>query len=234
MASSYSDKVIISVGGSLIVPSGGIDTKFLSNLNKFIRSQLSKNKKRQFFLVAGGGRITRHYQTAAQKVIRHELTHEDLDWLGIYATRLNAQLIKSIFNKNAENFIVENPNSKINFNKNIIIACGWKPGWSTDYDAVLVAKNLGVKEVLNMSSVDYVYDKDPKKHKNARKIEKITWQDYSKLISNKWKAGMNVPFDPVAAKEAEKSKLRVCLIGRDLKNLENLLNGDKFRGTTIR
>ncbi len=221
--------IVMSLGGSLIVPDD-IDVKFLKGFKKTIENYVKKGCK--FVIYCGGGRLARNLQKSASKITK--LSNEDLDWLGIYATRLNAQLIKSIFNKNAENFIVENPNSKINFNKNIIIACGWKPGWSTDYDAVLVAKNLGVKEVLNMSSVDYVYDKDPKKHKNARKIEKITWQDYSKLISNKWKAGMNVPFDPVAAKEAEKSKLRVCLIGRDLKNLENLLNGDKFRGTTIR
>jgi len=117
--------------------------------------------------------------------------------------------------------------------KNIVIAAGWLPGWSTDYDAVLLAKNLGVREIINMSNVDYVYDKDPKKHKNSKKIQKISWDGYLRLISQKWKAGMNVPFDPVAAKEARKSKMRVNIIGNNLKNLENLLDGKKFKGTTI-
>ena len=84
-----------------------------------------------------------------------------------------------------------------------------------------------------MSNVDYVYDKDPRKYKDSKKIEKINWQNFSKLITNKWKAGMNVPFDPVAAKEAKNLKIRVKIIGKDLKNLENLLNGKKFRGTII-
>ena len=98
---------------------------------------------------------------------------------------------------------------------------------------MLLAKNLGVKEVVNMSNVDYVYDKDPKKHKSAKKLEKISWNGYGKLISRKWTAGMNVPFDPIAAKEAQKSKIRVSIIGKDLRNFENILNNKPFRGTTI-
>ena len=112
-------------------------------------------------------------------------------------------------------------------------SAGWKPGWSTDYDAVLLAKNFGVSEIINMSNIDYVYDKDPKKFKDAKKIEKTSWKDYTNLVGNKWKAGMNVPFDPIAAKEAQKSGMKVCIIGKDLENLENLLNGKKFKGTVI-
>ncbi len=115
----------------------------------------------------------------------------------------------------------------------MLIASGWLPGCSTDYDAVLLAKNLGVKELVNMSNVSYVYDKDPRKHKDAKKIEKIKWKDYLKLVGDKWKAGMNVPFDPVAAKEAQKSGIKVMIISGDLKNFENLLGGRKFKGTLI-
>ena len=84
-----------------------------------------------------------------------------------------------------------------------------------------------------MSNVDYVFDKDPRKHSDAKKIEKISWQDYRKLISQKWKAGMNIPFDPIAAKEAQISKIKVNIIGKDLNNLEKLLESKKFRGTVI-
>ena len=138
-----------------------------------------------------------------------------------------------MFAEYAETFIIKNPNEKIKFKKNIIIASGWLPGWSTDYDAVLLAKNLGAKELINMSNTDYVYDKNPSKYKNAKKIEKLSWQNFMNLISNKWKAGMNVPFDPVAAREAQKSGIKVYIIGNDLTNFENLLNGKKFKGTVI-
>lgn len=220
--------IILSLGGSLIVPDG-VDVDFLTNFKKTIEKYIKKDYK--FVIYCGGGKLARNLQNAASKI--SHLTNEELDRLGIYATRLNAQLIKAIFKNNAEDFIVENPNAKVDFKKNIIIAAGWLPGWSTDYDAVLMAKNLGVKEIINMSNIDYVYEKDPRKFTDAKKIEKISWQDYSKLIKNKWKAGMNAPFDPIAAREAQKSAMKVFIIGKDLKNLENLLEGRKFKGTLI-
>ena len=94
-------------------------------------------------------------------------------------------------------------------------------------------KNAGAKEVINMSNIDYVYNKDPGKHKDAKKIENLSWNDYRKLSGNVWKAGMSMPFDPIAAKEAQKSKIRVYVVGNDLLNLQNLLDGRKFKGTVI-
>ena len=185
----------------------------------------------KFVIICGGGKIARNLQQTASKI--SNATEKDLDRLGIYATRYNAMLVRGIFNEYAQESVISNPNEKISFRNSIIIAAGWKPGFSTDYDAVLLAKNLKIREVINMSNVDCVYDKDPNKHRNAKKIERINWDGFRKLISGKWKAGMNAPFDPVAAKEAQKLKIKVKIIGNDLKNLQNLLNGKKFRGTVI-
>ena len=49
MGDNHKEKIIMSIGGSLIVPNGGIDTDFLRKLNQFVREQLAKNKNRQFF-----------------------------------------------------------------------------------------------------------------------------------------------------------------------------------------
>ncbi|MBI2656864.1 UMP kinase [Candidatus Woesearchaeota archaeon] len=223
------NKFVISLGGSLIFPDD-LDKIFLMKFRKIIQKHAKKGRK--FIIICGGGKLARSFQQAASK--KRKLSNEELDWLGIHATKINAHLLKSIFGNNAEDFIVGNPNAKINFKKSILVAAGWLPGWSTDYDAVMLAKNIGIREVINMSNVDYVYDKDPRKNRDAKKIEKISWNGYNKLISKKWKAGMNVPFDPVAAKEAQKSKMKVNIIGSDLKNFENLLNGKKFRGTVIK
>lgn len=223
-----SKTIVLSLGGSLIVPDD-INVSFLKKFKKAIEKLIKKDFR--FLIYCGGGRLARKLQNAASQIAKPN--NEELDWLGIYATRANAQLIKTMFKNNAESVIFDNPNEKIYFKKNIVVAAGWIPGWSTDYDAVVMAKALGVKEVINMSNVDYAYDKDPKKYKDAKKLERISWENFSKLISQKWKAGMNVPFDPVAAKEAQKFGIKVKIIGSDLKNLENLLNKRKFRGTAI-
>ncbi|MBI2651317.1 UMP kinase [Candidatus Woesearchaeota archaeon] len=220
--------VIMSLGGSVIAPDN-IDIKFLKEFKCIVENFVKKSHK--FAIYCGGGITARNYQKAASKIIK--LNNEELDWLGIYATKLNAYLMKAIFKENAEDIIVENPTENIAFEKKIIIAAGWLPGCSTDYDAVLLAKNLKINTIINMSNVDYVYDADPKKNKDAKIFENMAWHQYRKIAGRKWKAGLNMPFDPIAAKEAENSKLKVYIIGKDLKNFENLLNNKKFKGTVI-
>lgn len=221
--------IIISLGGSLIVPEE-IDVSFLKKLRGLILKHIKKGKK--FIIIAGGGKVCRKYQKAASEITK--LTKEDIDWLGIHSTRLNAQFLRTIFRKEAKHIVVKNPTKKIAFSEGVLIASGWKPGCSTDYDAVLLAKNFGVKTILNLSNIKYVYTADPKFDKKAKPIKKLSWQEFRKIVGNEWDPGLNAPFDPVASKEAQKFSLRVVIMdGKDLKNLDNFLNGKKFKGTVI-
>lgn len=219
---------IISLGGSLIVPDN-IDVDFLSGFKSVIARRIKKGGK--FVIICGGGKTARKYQEAASKI--SDIMAEDLDWLGIMATRLNAHLVKAAFGSYAGEMIAHDPTKKISFKKHITIAAGWKPGWSTDYDAVLLAKQLKAGQVVNMSNIDYVYDRDPRKFSDAKPIESISWKDFRKMIGGKWTAGLNAPFDPIAAKEAEKLGLKAAIIGKDLENLESCIKGKEFKGTII-
>lgn len=221
--------IVISVGGSLICP-GQIDKDFLKQLKSTIEKQLRKGKR--FILIAGGGRTARYYQEAAQSVAG--INKEDLDWMGIHATRINAQLLRTIFQKYAKPKVIKNPDEKIDFREKILVAAGWKPGFSTDYDAVLLAKQFKVKKIINLSNIDYVYDKDPRQHSDAKPFKEMNWKEFRKLVGNKWNPGLNAPFDPVASKEAEKLELCVAIInGKNLENLKKAIEGKEFVGTTI-
>ena len=233
MGSNYSDKVIISVGGSLVVPNGGIDTKFLKCLNGFIRSQLAKHKDRQFFLVIGGGTTARHYRDAGREVIGHELTENDMDWLGIHATRLNAQLVRTIFRDIAHPNLIKHYEIIRKVPERVVVAAGWKPGWSTDYCATLLCEDYHIKTVINMSNISQVYDKDPKQFPDAKPIDKISWSDFRELIGDKWSPGMNAPFDPIAAKRAQEFIIKVVVLGKDFDNLTNFFEDKQFIGTVI-
>lgn len=234
MGTNYTDKVIISVGGSLIVPNGGIDTKFLSDLNSFIRNQLANNKNRQFFLEAGGGATARRYRDAGQDVVGHELTVDDLDWLGIHATRLNAQLIRTIFRDIAHPYVIKKYEIIRKVTEPIVIAAGWKPGWSTDYCAVLLCEDYNAKTVINLSNIDKVYDKDPKQFADAKPIDKTSWEDFRKIVGDTWSPGLNSPFDPIAAKKAQELGVKVVILnGKNFENLEKYFNGEEFVGTVI-
>ncbi len=225
---------MISVGGSLIVPNGDVDTEFLKNLNNLIRNELAKNKNSQFFLVIGGGKLARRYRDAGRDVVGHELTVEDLDWIGIHATRLNAHLIRTIFRDIAHPYIIKNYDIIRKATESVVVASGWKPGRSTDYDAVLLCEDYGVDTVLNISNVPQVYDKDPNKYKDAKPIDKISWTEFMKLIGDRWAPGLHAPFDPIAAKRAYKLGVKaVIMSGSDFKNIENYFAGHEFLGTTI-
>lgn len=224
--------IILSVGGSLIVPNGGIDVDFLNKLNDFIRKQVKKG--RRFFLVAGGGRTARKYRDAGKGVIG-DLTDEDLDWLGIHATRLNAHLLRTIFQDIAHPRIIENYDKKLyNWKESVVIGAGWKPGWSTDYDAVVLARDYNSNLILNLSNIDWVYDKDPSKFPDAKPIKKLTWEDMEQFVGTKWEPGINAPFDPVASQLAKKLGLTVIVTnGTDFDNMERILECDTFKGTVI-
>lgn len=227
-------RIIISVGGSLVVPNGGIDTTFLSNLNEFIRAELAKNKKSQFFLVIGGGATARQYRDAGREVVGHDLSHEDMDWLGIHATRLNAHLIRTIFQDIAHPSIIKHYDIIRKVTEPVVVASGWKPGWSTDYDAILLCEDYSVNTVINLSNIKQLYDKDPNAHNDAKPISKISWSDFRSMMGDEWTPGMHAPFDPVAAKKAQELGVKVVVMsGGDFENIGNYLEGKEFVGTVI-
>ena len=226
---------IVNLGGSLIVPDD-INVEFLKDFRALIIEQIEKHDQR-FVFITGGGRTARRYAQSAE-AITDDIDNEDKDWLGIHATRLNAHLIRTIFRAYAHPRINTNPHDLEDFHqcdKPIMIAAGWKPGFSTDYDTALLAKYLGIKKIINLSNIDYVYDKDPNQFPDAKKIEEMSWEEFRKINTEKWTPGLNAPFDPVAAEFAEQKDLEVVTLkGTDLDNVRAYLNEEKFHGTLIK
>ena len=223
------EKIVISLGGSLIVPDE-IDVNFINNFKNAVNSFTEKGKK--FVIITGGGRLCRKYQEAAIAITN--LNPEELDLLGIYSTHFNAQFMKFVFGQDANPSIITDPTLPINFEKPIVIGGGWKPGNSTDLVAVTIAKSIGAKTIINLSNTDYVYDSDPKFNDEAKKIEKISWREYRKIIPESWHPGLNSPFDPIASKLAEENSISVVTMnGKNISNLTSFLEGKDFEGTTI-
>jgi len=220
---------VISVGGSLLVPPAGINSQFLKKFSALILSRAKRGDR--FFLVVGGGRTARNYIAAAKQA--GKMSSAAGDWLGIAATRLNAQLLKTAFDFAAHPEIIIDPTKPIWTRKKIILAAGYKPGWSTDYVAVLLAKHNNIATIINLSNVDYAYNKDPNRYPDAQKLEKASWLEFQRIIGGVWRPGLNSPFDPVASKEASRQKIKVIIMGGDLKNLAACLRGRPFKGTTI-
>jgi uridylate kinase len=231
---SQNNTYVIKLGGSLVYTDSGLNTNYIKKLYHFIRNQVEK-KQRRFIIVVGGGKLSRHYRDAGAEITEHKLPKDDLDWLGIHATRLNAHLFRTIFRDLAHPTIIRDYDSIQKTDKPIIIAAGWKPGWSADYDAVILARDYHVPTVIKMSDVDCVYDKDPRLYPDARPYKNISWDEYRRIIGDEWVPGKSTPFDPVASKLAFESGVSVVYLnGANLDNLEKLLEGQEFVGTVIK
>ncbi len=224
--------IVLSVGGSLIVPNGGPNITFLKSFKKFIDKEVANGKR--FVIVTGGGKTARHYIDAASAV--SAIDAEDLDWIGIHATRLNGHLLRTLFREYAHPVVVKNPpRCPKKWSGKVLIAAGWKPGWSTDYVASRLAKRLGAEIVVNLSDISHVYEEDPRKNPEAKPLNEMTWKTYRTMVGDTWHPGKSAPFDPVASRFSHRHKINVVIAsGADLANLGKIINEKPFSGTIIR
>lgn len=224
---------VLSVGGSIISPDK-VDYIFLSAFRDMILSHLASHEDEKLIFVAGGGAPARVYQDALRR-IRPDAEAEMQDWLGIKATHLNAMLLKAVFGALCPSDVVTDPTDpELEFNGRILVAGGWKPGFSTDTDAVYLAKRFGGKTVINLSNIKKVYTDDPRKNPDAAPIDSISWHDFRKMVGDEWNPGLNAPFDPIASRIADESGMTVIAAdGRNIENTRAILEGKPYEGTTI-
>lgn len=228
---------ILSVGGSIIVPEKP-DTIFLSEFVSMCISWLKSDKNNRLILVAGGGAPARVYQNAYNEVAEKTglgAQANSADWIGIMATRINAQLLKACFGDYCKNDVVYNPTAEnLAFDGQVLVASGWKPGFSTDTDAVYLGEKFDGKTIVNLSNIEKVYTDDPRKNPDAKPLDTITWTDFRKMVGDEWTPGKNCPFDPIASKKAQELGMTViCAGGKNIANIKAILEDKEYIGTTI-
>jgi uridylate kinase len=224
---------VISVGGSIIAPDK-VDTVFLKDFSSLIVEFIRADKDERFILVAGGGSPARVWQNAYREIAGEAFIANEADWIGVAATRLNAELLRAALFEWAPNPVVLDPSAVGVWGGRVLVSGGWKPGFSSDYDAVLLASRFGADTVVNLSNIAKVYTADPKLDPDAKPIDSIGWSDFRKIVGTEWVPGKNVPFDPVASALAEKENVHViCAQGRNIDNTRKILRGENFSGPTI-
>lgn len=224
---------VLSVGGSIVVPNEP-DTKFLTEFSGMVKEWLAADSSRKLILVVGGGAPARVYQNAYRTINPDNNSNDQADWIGIMATRLNAQLLKAVFGDLCKQDVVYDPTQVSEFTGRILVAAGWKPGFSTDNDAVLLAERFAAKTVVNLSNIEKVYTDDPRKNPDAKPLDSISWSDFRKMVGDEWEPGKNCPFDPIASRRADQNKITVvCAGGKNIENIRNILDEKDFIGTKI-
>lgn len=228
---------VLSLGGSIIAPEKP-DSEFLSDFVASINQYLNNHPEDKLIFVCGGGAPARDYQKAYRAVITDPEKQDSniQDWIGIKATHINGMLVKALFGSLCKDDLVTNPTEEgLKFTGRVLVAGGWKPGFSTDTDAVYLAKKFGATKVINLSNIKKVFTDDPKTNPNAVPLDTVSWSDFRKIVGDEWVPGKNCPFDPIASKLAQESNLTViCADGRNIKNLEAILEEKPFDGTMIK
>ncbi len=216
-------KIVISLGGSIIIPKE-LDVKFLKDFSNLIKKL---KKKHKFSIICGGGYTARLYTRKKKEL---GLTTDQAHKLGIFATHLNSKLMAQILGGKFSN---QHP-EKIGRMRGLLVSGGYKVGWTTDTDAALIAKTMKADVLINLTNVEGVYTKDPNKYKNAEFIKEMNWKNFEEMFGKKITgAGKHYVFDPVAGQICKKNKIKVVVMSKDIKNLNNFINKRKFVGTVI-
>jgi uridylate kinase len=222
--------IVLSLGGSLIIPND-VDYKFLKEFKKTL---LKNTRKYKFVVVCGGGSLARKYIKALQE----EGASLHLQGLaGISATRTNARFMNYFFHHDSESGIPHKiRHIKKILKKRDIVFCGaltYKTSSTSDSQAVEIAAYFNT-DFINLTNVQGLYDKNPKKFKNAKFIPKISWKDFYKMASKiSFKPGQHFVLDQLSANLIMKNKLKTYILGKNMKNLNSFLKGKKFKGTII-
>lgn len=222
------NRIVIKLSGSLFK----WDTK-VSDLKDIIQfCKELKAKGIQLILVAGGGEIARHYISLGRSLGADETS---LDEMGICISRLNAFLLINslkdlcypIVPKTLDEIAQSVESGKI------VIVGGLHPGHSTNATAALIAERVGAKLFINATDVDGVYTADPKVHKDAKRLKRVTIKKLTEiLMKGKMNAGAYDLIDLVALKIIERSKIPTKIVKCSIPDLMDAIEGKEV-GTTI-
>jgi uridylate kinase len=222
--------IVISLGGSVLVPDK-INFSFLEKFKKLLEKNYSKMR---FVIVTGGGSVARKYIKALKEEGKDE---KAISLAGIRVTRLNALFLMQFFGKKANDSLpLDMEHVKNNIHKNKVVICGalrYDDKETSDGTAAKLANYLKC-DFVNITNVSGLYTSDPRKNKNAKLIEEISWKDFEKIANKmKFKAGQHFVLDQNASRIIRKHRIRTIIVGPEIDNLNNLFNGRSFKGTRI-
>ncbi|MDQ3884708.1 MAG: UMP kinase [Thermoproteota archaeon] len=191
------------------------------------------SKKVQLVVVAGGGKVARHYISTARSFGSDEAS---LDMLGIEVSRLNARLLILALGDQAYPVVPEdleqvskavtgNSGTSSSNSSRVVVTGGLHPGQSTNATAALIAEKVKASKFLNATDVNGIYDSDPNKNKGAKLFKEITVKKCIELLGSEDSvAGAYDLMDIVALKVIERSKIHTVVLKSDPTAIKNAIS----------
>ncbi|MDI6702298.1 UMP kinase [Methanothermobacter wolfeii] len=215
-------RIVITIGGSIII------SEFTHEMFRSYADVLnSLRDEHELFIVVGGGKPARDYIRVARELGASEALCDDI---GIDVTRLNARMLITALGESAYPSVPENFREALRYSTSgrIVVMGGTEPAHSTDAVGAILAETVGADLMINLTSVDGFYDRDPEKHPDARFYPEITASEMLEhLIGCDVKAGTYEFFDHTAIQMIKRSGVKTLIVnGRDPENLLRALDGD--------
>jgi uridylate kinase len=220
-------RIVIKLSGSIFNQDTNHDS-----IKNYAQMFIDISNNVQPIVIAGGGKIARHYIDLARSLGSDEA---NLDIIGIEVSRLNAKLLIAALDdqaysqvpKNLEEVAIAVASGKI------VIAGGLHPGQSTNATSALIAETSKASGFVNSTDVDGIYDSDPNVNPNARLFKEITVNECIEILrAERTMAGTYDLMDIIALKVIERSKIPTRVIRSDVGNIRDAIDG-KDIGTKI-
>jgi uridylate kinase len=224
---SRKKRIVIKLSGSIFSQDTNHDS-----IKNYAQMLIDISNNIQPIVIAGGGKIARHYIDLARSLGSDEA---NLDIIGIEVSRLNAKLLIAALGdqaysqvpKNLEEVAIAVASGKI------VIAGGLHPGQSTNATSALIAETSKASSFVNSTDVDGIYDSDPNVNPNARLFKEITVNECMEILrAERTVAGTYDLMDIIALKVIERSKIPTRVIRSDVDNIRDAIDG-KDVGTKI-
>ncbi len=217
-------RIVVSLGGSTLFKNFKFDHKFARSVLEIVQKYADRGA-----IITGGGDICRIYSKAIQEIKGSEY---DADELCIKITKNNARLVSLL----TDNYRYVDTPQEMDKKDRFYITGGFFPGYTTDACSVLVAEKIKADLLINISNIDGIYNKDPKKHKDAKKIKKMSLSEFRELAqkSDKRKAGTHFIFDVMAVGLLNRTRLKeIHFVDKNLENIKSSIMGKKHNGSII-
>ncbi|HEX6560705.1 MAG TPA: UMP kinase [Nitrososphaera sp.] len=228
MAAAGKGRVVIKLSGKVFSGEDGREIKKYASMLAGISSA-----KVQPVVVAGGGKVARHYIGIARGF---GLDEASLDIMGIEVSRLNAKLLIAALGEKAHPAVPQDLEqvTEAAASGKIVVAGGLHPGQSTNATSALIAEKVGAARFVNATDVDGIYDSDPRKNRNAKRYSEITTKQCRDLLAGESSmAGGYDLMDIVALKVIERSKIPTVVIKSEPATIKDVVLKNKAAGTKI-
>ncbi len=221
--------VIIRIGGSVIASPA--NPPLIAEYTRLLEKLRKDGHK--IAAVVGGGALARQLIKTGEEL---DLSEEAQDWLAIHVSRLHALIITLRLKIDDVGSVPTSINKAVKaLNKDgIVVMGGLRPGMTTDTVAAQLAQRTKAKLLVKATDQEGIYDKDPRKYKDAKKLDRLTYSNLAKLFElNRHKAGIHQILDPMALKILKETKVKTVIVNGDYpENIQKAIKGRKV-GTLI-